>query len=111
MNDNRRIQRVEKELREIVAFFVIRHFAADLLSITQVRVAKDLRNAKVFVAALGQANVSPKKLQELQDQAPEIQREISKKLQMRYCPKLEFVNDEAVASAQKIDQILTKIKS
>jgi ribosome-binding factor A len=111
MSDGRRIQRVEKELQEIVANFIIRHFTADLLSVTQIRVTKDLRGAKVYVSAIGKPKVSDSKLEELQEQAHEMQREISKKLHMRYCPKLEFVNDQAVASAQKIDEILTKIKN
>jgi ribosome-binding factor A len=111
MSENRRVQRVEKELREIVASFVIRHFTSDLLNITQVRVTKDLRGAKVFVSALGKSAVEVHKLAELQDQAHEMQREISKKLHMKYCPKLEFVNDAGVASSQKIDAILTKLKS
>jgi len=111
VSDGRRIQRVEKELREIVANFIIRHFTADLLNVNQVRVTKDLRGAKVFVSALGKTEVSRAKLDELQEQAKEMQREISNKLHMRYCPRLEFVNDAGVASSQKIDEILTKIKN
>ena len=110
MSDGRRIQRVEKELREIVASFVIRNFTADLLNVNQIRVTKDLRNAKVYVSAVGKLKVPDAKIAELQEQAAEIQREIAKKLHMRYCPKLQFFNDETVESAQKIDAILTKIK-
>lgn len=111
MSDGRRIPRVEKELREIVASFVIRHFTSDLLNINQVRVTKDLRSAKVFVSALGKTEVPAQTLEELQDQASEMQREIMKHLRMKYCPRLQFVNDESVASSQKIEEILHKIKS
>lgn len=111
MSDGRRIQRVEKELREIVAGFVIRHFTKDLLNITQVRVTKDLRGAKVYVSALGKDSVSKETLEDLQDQASEMQREVMKHLRMKYCPRLQFVNDESVVVGQKIDQILSKIKS
>lgn len=111
MSDGRRIQRVEKELREIVASFVIRHFTKDLLNITQVRVTKDLRGAKVYVSALGKESVPEATLEELQEQASEIQREVTKHLRMKYCPRLEFINDEGVAASQKIDLILNKIKN
>ncbi len=111
MSDGRRIPRVEKELREIVASFVIRHFTSDLLNITQVRVTKDLRGAKVFVSALGKTEVPAETLEKLQDQASEMQREVMKHLRMKYCPKLQFVNDESVVSSQKIDEILNKIKN
>ncbi len=110
MSDGRRTQRVEKELREIVAGFVIRHFTSDLLNITQVRVTKDLKGAKVFVSALGKSSVPEDTLERLQDQASEMQREVMKHLRMKYCPRLQFVNDEGVASSQKIDELLNKIK-
>lgn len=110
MSDGRRVPRVEKELREIVASFVIRHFTADLLNVTQVRVTKDLRNAKVFVSALGKTSVPESTLEELQTRANEMQREVMKHLRMKYCPRLEFVNDAGVASSQKIDEILNQIK-
>jgi ribosome-binding factor A len=110
MSDGRRIPRVEKELREIVASYVIRHFTQDLLNVTQVRVTKDLRNAKVFISALGKTEVPQETLAELQEQAHEMQREIMKHLRMKYCPRLQFENDAGVVSSQKIDQLLNKIK-
>lgn len=111
MSDGRRIPRVEKELREIVASYVIRHFTEDLLNVTQVRVAKDLRSAIIFVSALGKDAVLKETLEDLQDQAAEMQREVMKHLRMKYCPRLQFVNDESVVAGQKIDQILSKIKT
>ncbi len=110
MSDGRRIPRVEKELREIVAGFVIRHFTKDLLNVTQVRVAKDLRSARVFISALGKESVPVETLEDLQDQAVEMQREVMKHLRMKYCPKLQFLNDDGVVASQKIDEILNKIK-
>jgi ribosome-binding factor A len=109
-SDNRRVQRVEKELREIVSSFVIRHFTADLLNVTQVRVTKDLKGAKVYVSALGKPAVSQETLDELQYQASEMQREVMKHLRMKYCPRLQFLNDEGVATSQKINELINKIK-
>ncbi len=111
MSDGRRIQRVEKELREIVSGFVVRHFTGHLLSVSQVRVSKDLRAAKVYISALGKDAASKETLEELQDQAGEMQRQIMKHLRMKFCPKLQFVNDDSVVSGQKIDEILSKIKN
>lgn len=110
MSDVRRVQRAEKELREIVASYVVRNFAADFLSVTQVRVTRDLRGAKIYVCALGKPKVSSEKLEELQERAPDIQREVTKQLRMRYCPKITFANDEGTAAATKVDELLTQIK-
>ncbi len=111
MSDGRRTQRVEKELREIVSSYVIRHFTSDLLNVTQVRVTKDLKGAKVYVSALGKDAVAKETLEELQEQAHEMQREVMKHLRMKYCPKLQFENDAGVATSQKINDLLSKIKS
>lgn len=111
MSESRRVQRVEKELREIVASYVIRHCNEDMYNVNGVKVSKDLRQAKVFVSIIGQINVSQDKLDELQEHSSEIQREIAKKLRMKYCPKIKFYNDESVAMAEKVDAILANIKS
>lgn len=111
MSESRRVQRVEKELRDIIASYVLRNCANDFLSINHVKASKDLRQAKVYVSRIGEDKVSEEKLEELQELGPNIQKEISKNLRMKYCPKLIFYNDESVAMNQKIDKILTQIKS
>jgi ribosome-binding factor A len=109
--DSHRVQKVEKELREIIATYVVRHFTSSLLGVTQVNVTADLRTAKVFLTAMGQALIDDDKLKEVQAHAFDMQKEISAKLRMRYCPKLKFVKDEGTAASVLVDEILTKIKS
>ena len=111
MSESRRVQRVEKELREIVASYVIRHCTEDLLSVTQVKVSKDLRQARVYVSVVGASRVSDEKLDELQEHGPEIQHQIAKRLRMKYCPKLKFFNDESVEMNEKVDEILAKMNT
>jgi ribosome-binding factor A len=109
--DSHRIQKVEKELREIIATYIVRHFTSSMLGVTQVNVTADLRTAKVFLTAMGQPLIDEQKLKDVQSHAFAIQKEISAKLRMRYCPKIKFVKDEGTAASVKVDEILNKIKS
>lgn len=110
-SDGRRVQRVEKEIRDIVGSYLIRHFANDLLTISQVRVTKDLKGATLYVSSIKHSPVPADLLEELQEAAKNIQTEINKKLRMKYCPRLKFLNDDGGDRGEKIDQLLSQIRS
>ncbi len=109
-SDGRRTQRVEKEIRDIVASYLIRHFANDLLSVSQVRVTKDLKGATVYVSSIKHSPTPPEILEELQEAARDMQAEISKHLRMKYCPRLKFANDDGGDYGEKIDALLAQIR-
>ena len=110
-SDGRRVQKVEKEVRDIVASYVIRHFANELLSVSQVRVTKDLKGATVYISSLKHKPTPADVLEALQEAAKDIQFEINKRLRMKYCPRLKFVNDDGGDYGEKIDELLNKIRS
>lgn len=110
MSDGRRVQKVEKEVRDIVATYIIRHFANELLSVSQVRVTKDLKSATIYISSLKHSPTPDDILVDLQNAAKNIQSEINKKIRMKYCPKLRFVNDDGGDYGEKIDQLLDKMK-
>ena len=104
---NRRVQRVEKELREIVSTYLVQQQSGsshDLISLTNIIVSPDLRHAKAFVCIIGKDRVDESTLEDLQTHAPEIQRLTSRQLRMKYCPKIQFYNDDSVRLLAKMDQ-------
>lgn len=111
MSDGRRVPRVEKEIREIVAVYLIRHFANDLLSVSQVRVTKDLKGATVYISSLKYSPTPQNILEDLQAAAKDIQIEINKRLRMKFCPRLKFYNDDGGDRGEKIDELLSQIKN
>lgn len=108
--DGRRTQRVEKEIRDIVATYFIRHYANDFLNVSQVRVTKDLKGATVYVSSIKHSPTPADILEELQDAAKDIQTEINKNLRMKYCPRLKFKNDDGGDRGSKIDDLLAQIR-
>lgn len=109
-SDGRRTQRVEKEIRDIVATYFIRHYANDFLNVSQVRVTKDLKGATIYVSSLKHSPTPAEILDELQDAAKEMQHEINKNLRMKYCPRLKFKNDDGGDRGAKIDDLLAQIR-
>ena len=106
---SRRLQRAEKEIREVISTYLMRHqsgASGGIISLTQVLVSPDLRNVKAYVCELGRDEVDGETLETLQSHAPEIQRLFNTKFRMKYCPRIRFFNDEGTKMMAKIDKIV-----
>ena len=106
---NRRLQRAEKEIYEVISTYLMQKQSGsseDLVSLTQVLVSPDLRKVKAFVCVIGKERVDDEALEILQSHAPEIQNLFNKRFRMKYCPKIQFFNDDSVRMLAKIDRIL-----
>ena len=105
---SRRVQRVEKEVREVISTYLMQEQSGsseDLVSLTQVVMSPDLRNVKAFVCVLGKDEVDEETLDVLKSHCPDIQQKIHQRLRMKYCPKVKFYNDPSVRMMAKIDNI------
>jgi ribosome-binding factor A len=106
---NRRLQRAEKEIREVISTYLMQEQAGsteELVSLTQVSVSPDLRQVKAFVCIIGREEVDSETLKTLQSHAREIQRIFNSRFRMKFCPKVQFVNDPSVRMLAKIDQVV-----
>mgnify|MGYP005649463663 FL=1 len=110
-------QRTQRQLR---VGEVIRHALADSLgrgdlrdpvliavsvTITEVRVSPDLRNAAVFIMPLGGEQID-EVVEALGRAAPFLRHLISQSMTMKYVPALTFVADTAFDQSSKIDHLL-----
>jgi len=103
--------RAGEQLRHIIAETMSRgHFSSEALmdadvTVAEVRVTPDLKNAKVYVMSLGGVNMESI-LPALNEEAHVFQREIGRQQSMKFTPKVHFVRDESFDEAQKIDALL-----
>ncbi len=105
---SRRLQRAEKEIREVVSTYLMQEQSgstSDLVALTQILVSPDLRSVKAFVCIIGKDEVDKETLEALQSHAPDIQKLFNSKFRMKYCPKIQFVNDPGVKMLAKLDHI------
>ncbi len=108
---NRTLRVNELVQREISDILRKRYQAeAVALTVTEVRVAPDLRDARVFVSIVGSDDLAEEKLAWLRSKAGEIREEIGRRIVLKYLPKFEYVLDKSAARGARILQVLDEIE-
>ena len=77
------------------------------ITVTEVRMSQDLKIAKAFVLPLGGKNAS-EITEKLKEFSFIIRKVLSKKITMKYLPKILFVKDESFDYAEKIENLIKK---
>ena len=107
--------RVGEELRHLISNALLRESFYDqiiennTITITEVNVSPDLKNAKVYIMPLGGEN-KLEVLDSLNKSNGRIKKLISSNINFRQIPKLQFKIDETFEYAENIENILQKIK-
>ncbi len=119
--DGRRVSRFENEIQSIVSLYIIHNLQSELpglVTVARVQVPADLRIANVYVSLLNlsEEKNGQQKVQDLENtidilqrSAKDIQSEISRKVQMKYIPKLTFFADESTEKILKIEKLLNQM--
>ncbi len=108
---NRTVRVNELVQREISDILRQRYQAeAVTITITEVRVSPDLRDARVFVSVLGSDEIAETKLRWLRSKASEIREQVSRRIVLKYLPKFEYHLDKSVIRGARILQVLDQIE-
>ena len=75
------------------------------ITVTEVRMSPDLKTAKIFVIPLGGKN-STQVIDKLKEFSFIIRKVLSKKIMVKFMPKLFFVNDDSFDYAEKIENLI-----
>jgi ribosome-binding factor A len=103
--------RVGEELRHIIAEIIGRgdlrdpDLAGRSITVSEVRVSPDMRNATVFVLPLG-GGEEDLIVAALERAAPYLRGEVGRKLHLKYLPQLNFLRDISFDTAGEIDKLL-----
>ena len=110
-----RLLRVGEQVRHVLSQLLQRGDVHDdvlqshLVSVTEVRMSPDLRHATVFVKPLlGQDEEVV--LKSLRQNTAFLQREVARRVRMKYAAKLKFLPDESFDEGTHIEQILRSEK-
>lgn len=111
---SRRTERINDLLRSEISELLRREVkdprVSGLVSITEVHVSPDLRNATVFVSVLGSAEEKASTMKALETGAQFLQRELGKRLTIRRTPVLSFLIDEALEEGSRIMHLLDEVR-
>ena len=75
------------------------------ITVTEVRMSSDLKTAKIFVMPLGGKNTE-EIIEKLKEFSFVIRKVLSKKIVMKFLPKLYFVKDDSFDYAEKIENLI-----
>jgi len=80
-----------------------------IITVTEVRMTPDLKTARVYVIPLGGINTK-ETVKILTEYSHIVRRALSKRLDIKFLPKLTFVEDNSFEYAEKIERIIKKNK-
>lgn len=105
--------RVGEQIRHIIAETLQRgHFNHEALldggkvTVTEVRVSPDLKNATAYVISLGGSNME-EILPALNEEHQTFQKEINRQSELKFTPRIKFKLDDSFEEARKIDEIIS----
>ena len=79
------------------------------ITVTEVRMSADLKNARAYVIPLGGKNTE-KAVDILTEFSSSIRKALSKKVNMKFLPKVSFVSDKSFDYAEKIEKLIQENK-
>ncbi|NIJ33164.1 30S ribosome-binding factor RbfA [Sphingomonas oligoaromativorans] len=106
-----RLLRVGEQVRHILAEVLARGdvhddtLASHTVSVTEVRMSPDLRHATVFIKSLLGADEEAV-LKALRTNTAYLQREVARRVNLKFAAKLKFLADESFDEGSHIDRLL-----
>ncbi|MHC2067214.1 30S ribosome-binding factor RbfA [Bremerella sp. T1] len=109
---SRRTLKAASAIREVVSMAILtqlRDPRVQDVTVTNVEVAGDMRNAKVYVSIMGDEKKQQLCLNGLRRSAGFLQSCIKDRIDTRYIPKLEFEIDKGVKQSLEVSRILKEV--
>jgi len=111
--DKQRLKRVESLLRDELAALILKEVKDPridtLLSITEIKVARDLSVAKVYISYYADSKKCLQLVTVLNHAAPFFQQELAKRVRLRRMPHLVFLHDNSIERGFRITETLKRI--
>ncbi len=98
---------IKRELGMIVGRDV--KFEAPLVSVRAVDITPDLKNAHVFISAIGTKWQKEQAIQTLEANRKHLQHELSRRVVLKYTPHLYFQLDESIERGTRVLNLLDEI--
>ena len=115
MGQHQRSDRVAAAIREEVANFLAEGVkdprVTALVTVTGVEMTRDLRHAKVFVSIMGEDSQRASTIEGLASVQGFLRSRLARSLSLRVAPEVQFVMDESVARAARIETLLNQIRA
>ncbi|MEM6910084.1 MAG: 30S ribosome-binding factor RbfA [Verrucomicrobiota bacterium] len=108
---SRRLIRVQELLKREISAVISKEFVFDdvLVTINGIEITPDLKEAKVFVGAVGNPRFQEQAVEKLNAKHGLIQSRVSKRVHLRNTPVLRFILDHAVERGVRILNLIDSL--
>ena len=106
-----RLERVCEVIKRELGLIIVREltFAAPLVTISAVDITPDLKQAHIFVSALGSEGQKRRALEQLEQNRAMLQAELAKRIVLKHTPHLNFKFDESIERGTRVLGILDEL--
>ena len=101
---------IREEVSQIVGY-ELEDPRIERVTVTDVRVSENLRDASVYVTAEGTDAEKAEAMKALQKAAPYVRRQLGVALNLKYTPELHFVRDTVEEAATRVEELLSEIRT
>ena len=101
---------IREEVSQIVGY-ELEDPRVERVTVTDVRVTENLRDASVYVTAEGTEAEKAEAMKALQKAAPYVRRQLGIALNLKYTPELHFVRDTVEEAATRVEALLSEIRT
>jgi ribosome-binding factor A len=107
-----RLNRVNESLKRELSALIRREFSfkAKLVTVQEVDVTPDLKNAHVYVGVIGSPEEQHAAMAQLHDARSRLQSEVCRRVVMKFTPILHFRLDQTGVRGDRILQILQELE-
>ena len=109
----RRPEKVAELMREEIAQVVgyeLEDPRVDCVTVTDVRMSENLREARVYVMIAGTDKEAAAALRALEHAAPYVRRRVALELNLKRTPEVHFIRDTIEEQATRVDELLTELE-
>lgn len=101
-------EEIKRELSDLIRNHIKDPRLPEFVSVTAVKVTKDLRYAKVYVSVLGDEGKKKDTLAALESAAGFIRHEIGQRINLRYTPEFSFKLDDSIEHGMYLSKLIEK---
>ena len=101
---------IREEVSQIVGY-ELDDPRVDRVTVTDVRVSENLRDASVYVLTVGTEAERAEAMKALLKAAPYVRRQLGIALNLKYTPELHFVRDTVEEAAARVEELLSSIRT
>lgn len=100
---------IKRELSEIISREI--NFSAQILvTLHAVDITADLRQCHVFVSVIGKTEQKARVLAELEEHRGTLQRELARRIVLKYTPHLNFKLDNSIERGSRVLEIMQDLE-